>query len=81
MSIETTIPIKVVIEGLDSNQISALVKELRELGYRVGRDYNFEFSTGKFDWINVKKIPPRTAFYWTNLTGGTWFALRWVCNY
>ena len=69
--------IRVVVEGLDTNQISALVKELRDAGYRVGRDFNFEFSTGGYDWKNIERIPPRTVFTWTNLAGGTWFALRW----
>lgn len=69
--------IKVVLVGLDSNQISALIKELREAGYRVGHDFNFEFSTGRYDWVGAKPIPPQTVFYWSNQAGGTWFALRW----
>ena len=69
--------IKVVVSGLDTYQISALVRELKQAGYQVGRDYNYEFSTGRYDWQNLEKIPPRTEFHWFNEAGGTWFALKW----
>lgn len=70
--------IRVVVEGLDTNAISALVRNLRKAGYQVGRDYNFEFSTGRYDWQAMEQIPPRTVFTWINEAGGTWFALRWA---
>lgn len=69
--------ITVVVEGLDTNAVSALVRELREAGYKVGLDFNFEFSTGGWDYEQQKQIPPRTVFTWMNQSGGTWFALKW----
>ena len=75
---QTANMIEVVVTGLDTNEISALVKELREMGYRVGTDYNFEFSTGGYDWQELTRVPPHTVFTWFNETGGTWFALKWA---
>lgn len=69
--------IRVVVQGLNSNDISALVHELRDLGYKVGQDFNFEFATGRYDWQSNQQIPPRTVFYWINETAGTWFALKY----
>jgi len=68
---------EVVIYDLDSNEISTVVKELKDKGYRVGVDFDFAYSTGKFDWTTHETIPRQTTFTIYNSKLATWFILKW----
>lgn len=67
----------VVIKDLDTNQISQLVYELKQQGYKVGIDFDFEYSPGRFDYQIHTDIARQTKFTFYNSKLTTWFALRW----
>ena len=67
--------ISVTIYGKDTNEISALVKSLKEKGYKTGVDFDFEYKPGRFDWEMVTQIPRQTDFTFYNEKLGTWFIL------
>lgn len=69
--------IVLIIKELDSNAISQLVRTLKEQGYKVGIDFDFEYSPGKFDYVEVKQISRQTKFTFYNTKLATWFALKW----
>lgn len=70
--------IVVTLYGKDTYEISQIVKELKDKGLSTGKDFDFEFSTGKFDWTTVQTIPAKTTFKFYNEKEGTWFALQWM---
>lgn len=65
----------VILYEKDSNEISTIVKQLKDKGYKINIDFDFEYSTGKYDWINLENIPKQTKFIFYNEPLGTWFAL------
>jgi len=67
----------VVVPRLNSNQISALLTELNAMGYTAGRDFDFAYRPGRYDYEQMKEIDRYTTFTWYNESAGTWFALRW----
>lgn len=69
--------ITIVVKELDSNAISQLVKDLKKEGYQIGKDFDFEYSPGKFDWSTQEQIVRQTKFTFYNAKLATWFALRW----
>lgn len=68
---------KIVLHRRSSQDISAIVAELKSMGYQVGRDFDFEFATGRYDWNMLVNIDPKTAFTFYNQSLATWFSLRY----
>jgi ribulose bisphosphate carboxylase small subunit len=68
--------IVVYLEDATSSDISVLVRELKDQGYKVGVDFDFEFSTGKWDYENHRQISRRTKFTFYNKNLGILFSLR-----
>lgn len=69
--------IVIVVKELQTNDISSIVKDLKNQGYKVGEDFDFEFSPGKFDWDKLENIPRQTKFTIYNNKLATWLALKW----
>lgn len=67
----------VILKGKTSNEISDLVKELKNKGHKVGIDFDFEFSPGRYDYQIDKEIPRQTKFTFYNSKLGLIFALKW----
>lgn len=67
--------INVTIYDKDTNEISALVKSLKEQGYKTGLDFDFAYKPGRFDWGKNTQIPRQTDFTFYNEKLGTWFLL------
>jgi hypothetical protein len=67
-----------IVYELDSNQISQIVKDLKNHGYIVGVDFDFEYSAGRFDWQTSTSIPKQTKFTFYNETLGTFFYLKYI---
>lgn len=68
--------IDIIIEELDSNEISAIVKQLKEQGYKTGVDFDFAYSPGRWDMM-IGIVPRQTKFTFYNSKLATWFALKW----
>jgi hypothetical protein len=66
------------IYGKDTNEISALLKELKRYGFEVHRDFDFEFGVGGYDWETHEHIPKKTKFIIYNDKLSTWMALKWM---
>ena len=47
------------------------------MGYTAGRDFDFAYRPGRYDYEQMKEIDRYTTFTWYNESAGTWFALRW----
>lgn len=69
--------IEVVVKHKTSHEISQIVSELKDLGYRVHIDFDFEYSAGKFDWSTVVDVPRQTKFIFYNESMASWFALKY----
>lgn len=69
--------IEVILKYKDTYQISAIINELKNDGYKVHVDFDFEFSTSKFDWSTFLEVPSQTKFIFYNETLGTWFMLKY----
>jgi hypothetical protein len=67
----------IILKEKDSYEISRLVNELKNTGYKVGIDFDFEYSSGKWD-ITTGHIPRQTKFTFYNSKLATWFSLKWV---
>lgn len=67
----------VVIKEKNSNEISDIVRDLKSTGYKIGIDFDFEYSAGKYDYSTSKDIPRQTKFTFYNTKLGLMFALRW----
>jgi hypothetical protein len=70
--------IVITIYGKNTFEISDIVNSLKNKGLQVGKDFDFAFSTGRFDWNERKQIPSQTVFSFYNEKEGTWFALKWM---
>lgn len=68
--------IVLIIKELDSNEISQLVRTLKEQGYKVGIDFDFEYSPGRWDPM-TGTIPRQTKFTFYNEKLATYVSLRW----
>jgi hypothetical protein len=68
----------VIIKNKDSNEISRLVKELKDSGLTVGVDFDFMYSTGKYDWEMQTEIPRQTEFVFYNEQVGLIFSLKYL---
>lgn len=67
----------IILKDKDSHEISTIVHSLKDKGLKVGVDFDFEYSSGKFDWNTMINIPRQTKFTFYNEKEGTWFALKW----
>ena len=62
----------------DSNEISAIITELKSLGYIPDRDFDFSFSTGRYDWENLQYVAKKTVFTFYNEELASWFMMKWT---
>ena len=69
---------KIVLRGRSSQAISIIVAELRSMGYETGRDFDFEFATGRYDYNMLVNIDPQTTFTFHTPALATWFRLRYL---
>ncbi len=67
--------IVIIIKEKDSNEISQLVKELKNQGYKVGVDFDFAYSPGKYDYQIDLATPRQTKFTFYNEKLATFFSL------
>lgn len=68
----------ITVTEKDSNEISQLVRELKDSGLKVGIDFDFEFSTGRYDWSTHEHVPRQTKFTFYHDEIAVLFALRWL---
>jgi hypothetical protein len=68
----------VILKGKDSNEISQIVKELKDHGYKIGIDFDFKYAPGKFDWSVQLEIPRQTEFIFYNELAGVHFTLKYL---
>lgn len=69
--------IEILLLHLNSNEISVIVKDLKDKGYKIGIDFDFAYSPGKYDYNLDINIPRQTAFTLYNKKLATWLALKW----
>ncbi len=69
--------VELILYNLDSNEISSMVRDLKDKGYKIGVDFDFAYATGKFDWNTNENIPRQTTFTIYNEKLATWLALKW----
>lgn len=67
----------VVIKEKNSNEISDIVRDLKLKSYKIGIDFDFEYSAGRYDYSTGKDIPRQTKFTFYDTKLGILFALRW----
>lgn len=60
----------------DSSEISRIVKELKDTGFKIGVDFDFAYSPGRWDEM-VGEIPKQTEFTFYNEKLATWSILKW----
>lgn len=70
--------IVIVLTGPTSQEISQIVKELKNRGLNIGKDFDFEYRTGSYDWDKNEYIERSTKFTFYNEKEATWFALKWT---
>ena len=68
--------IVVIVKEKDANEISQLVKDLKQQGLIINVDFDFEYSPGRWDEM-VGTIPRQTKFTFYNKELGLLFALKW----
>lgn len=66
-----------VVYHKDSTEISQIVRNLKNDGYKVGVDFDFEYSSGKWDSFTGKDIPRQTKFTFYNKKLATWMVLKY----
>lgn len=69
--------VKVVIKYLDSNEITAIVRELQSQGLQTGLDFDFAYTPGSYDYSTQETIARHTIFTFYNESAGTWFSLKY----
>lgn len=69
--------IEYILYHRNSAEISAIVQELKDLGYRVGLDFDFAYHTGSYDWATIKMIPRKTVFTFYREELASWFVIKW----
>lgn len=69
--------VEIIIQHKPSNEITQIVAELKSLGYKVGIDFDFEYSSGRFDWNTQIDVPRQTKFTFYNEPIGSWFTLKY----
>ncbi len=70
--------IVIIVPNLDSNEISQLVRELKSQGYVVGKDFDFAYSPGKYDYDTRENIPRQTKFTFYNEAMSSYFSLKYL---
>lgn len=71
--------IAVIVKEKDSNEISQLVKDLKDKGYKINVDFDFAYSPG--NWTPITgTIVRQTKFTFYNEKLATWFILKYVHN-
>jgi len=69
--------VEIILYNLDSNAISAIVGDLKDKGYKTGIDFDFAYSTGRYDYNTHENIPRQTVFKLYNEKLATWLAIKW----
>jgi hypothetical protein len=67
----------VVVYGKSANEIIEIVNEMKEIGWRPGKDFDFSFDPGRWDPMIGEK-PKTTLFTFYKEEYSTYFALRWI---
>jgi hypothetical protein len=67
----------IILKEKNSSEISQLVHELKNTGYKLGVDFDFEYSPGRWTYESGH-IPRQTKFTFYNSKLATWFSLKWV---
>lgn len=70
--------IVIIVPNLDSNEISQLVRELKSQGYVVGKDFDFAYSSGKYDWDKLESVSRQTKFTFYNEAMASYFSLKYL---
>lgn len=68
---------KVVLHRITSTEVSTIVAELKSLGYRVGQDFDFAYTPGRYDDATMTQHDRYTIFTFYNASLASWFALKW----
>jgi hypothetical protein len=66
-----------IVKHKDSNEISQLVSEIKKQGYNIGKDFDFAYSPGRWDYM-TGEVPRQTKFTFYNSKLATWFSLKWL---
>jgi len=69
--------VEIILYNLDSNAISAIVADLKDNGYKTGIDFDFAYSTGRYDYNTNENIRRQTVFTLYNEKLATWLAIKW----
>lgn len=70
--------IKVTIHGKDPNAIMDIVREMREQGYRQGKDFDFNYHPPEYNNDGWTPFTPKyTVFTFYEDKLATMFALKW----
>lgn len=68
---------EVTLLHLSTNDISDILKQMRDAGFYVGKDFEFLFSPSSYDYHNLEVVPRSTRFSFYNQSIATWFALKY----
>ena len=69
--------IEIIVKHLTSEKVSEIVKDLKDNEMIIGVDFDFEFTTAKFNWDTGEHVPRQTKFTFYNESYGTMFFLKW----
>ncbi len=70
--------IEIIVLHKNSNEISDIVKEIKLLGFIIGKDFDFAYTPGRYDYNDSKDIPRQTKFICYNEKLATWISLKWI---
>lgn len=68
----------VIVKEKNSDEISNVVKVLKNKGLQIGVDFDFEYTPGSWDWQTTTVIPRQTKFTFYNEEQGIIFALEYL---
>ena len=67
----------VVIYNIDPTQVIEVVREIKQQGMTLGKDFDFAYNQSKWDEM-TGEIPKHTNFVFYNDQMATWFQLKYA---
>jgi hypothetical protein len=67
----------VVIYDIDPTQVIEVVREIKQQGMTLGKDFDFAYYQSKWDEM-TGEIPKHTNFVFYNDQMATWFQLKYA---
>lgn len=69
---------EIIIFHKNANEISDIVRSLKSSGFIIGKDFDFEYSPGRYEYHDSRSIPRQTKFRCYNEKLASWISLKWT---